>query len=39
MSDGAPEPPPLTIMGLAARTMVNHRDNKQEIVCFGTNLV
>ena len=33
MGDSAPEPPPLTIMSLAVRTIVNHRDNKREIVC------
>ncbi|KAG6370047.1 ribonuclease H-like domain-containing protein [Boletus reticuloceps] len=33
MVDGAPEPPPLTIMSLAVRTVVNHRENKREVVC------
>ncbi|KIJ65181.1 hypothetical protein HYDPIDRAFT_27902 [Hydnomerulius pinastri MD-312] len=33
MGDGAPEPPPLTIMSLAVRTVVNHRENKREVVC------
>ncbi|KAH7920526.1 hypothetical protein BV22DRAFT_1073766 [Leucogyrophana mollusca] len=33
MGDGAPEPPPLTIMSLAVRTIVNHRENKREVVC------
>ncbi|KAG2067603.1 hypothetical protein BDR04DRAFT_1104760 [Suillus decipiens] len=33
MGDSAPEPPPLTIMSLAVRTVVNHRENKREVVC------
>jgi hypothetical protein len=33
MGDGAPDPPPLTIMSLAVRTVVNHRENKREVVC------
>lgn len=33
MGDGAPEQPPLTIMSLAVRTVVNHRENKREVVC------
>ncbi|KAG9309455.1 hypothetical protein JVU11DRAFT_10424 [Chiua virens] len=33
MGDTAPEPPPLVIMSLAVRTVVNHRENKREIVC------
>ncbi|KAI6139794.1 hypothetical protein BKA82DRAFT_955077 [Pisolithus tinctorius] len=33
MGDGAPEPPPLTIMSLAVRTVLNHQENKREIVC------
>ncbi|KAI9573828.1 hypothetical protein HD554DRAFT_2052973 [Boletus coccyginus] len=33
MGDGAPEQPPLTIMSLAVRTVVNHRENKHEVVC------
>ncbi|KAF9219738.1 hypothetical protein BS17DRAFT_760418 [Gyrodon lividus] len=33
MGDGAPEPPPLTIMSLAVRTVVNHLENKREVVC------
>jgi DNA polymerase alpha subunit A len=26
--------PPLTIMSLSLRTVVNHKDNKREIVCI-----
>jgi len=33
MGDSAPEHPPLTIMSLAVRTVVNHRENKREVVC------
>ncbi|KAI6139767.1 hypothetical protein BKA82DRAFT_617919 [Pisolithus tinctorius] len=33
MGDGVPEPPPFTIMSLAARTVLNHQENKREISC------
>ncbi|KAF9244111.1 hypothetical protein BU15DRAFT_86076 [Melanogaster broomeanus] len=33
MGDGAPESPPLTIMSLAVRTVLNHVENKREVVC------
>ncbi|KAG6329610.1 hypothetical protein ID866_9478, partial [Astraeus odoratus] len=33
MGDGAPEPPPLTVMSLAVRTVVNYQENKREVVC------
>lgn len=36
--DGAPEPPPLTIMSLAVRTVVNHRENKREVVCVSARI-
>ncbi|EGN95137.1 hypothetical protein SERLA73DRAFT_77147 [Serpula lacrymans var. lacrymans S7.3] len=31
--DNTPDAPPLTIMSLAVRTVVNHHENKREIVC------
>jgi DNA polymerase alpha subunit A len=27
------ELPPLTVLSLAVRTIVNHRENKQEVIC------
>ncbi|KAH7885786.1 hypothetical protein F5I97DRAFT_1936758 [Phlebopus sp. FC_14] len=33
MGDSAPEPPPLTIMSLSVRTVVNHKANNREVVC------
>ena len=30
--------PPLTIMSLALRTVVNHVDNKREIVCIAARI-
>lgn len=33
MGDNAPEAPPLTIMSLAVRTVLNHQENRREIVC------
>ncbi|KIK93692.1 hypothetical protein PAXRUDRAFT_12489 [Paxillus rubicundulus Ve08.2h10] len=33
MGDGALELPPLTIMSLSVRTVVNHIENKREVVC------
>jgi hypothetical protein len=32
-SDGIKEMPPLTIMSLSARTVVNHKENNREVVC------
>lgn len=31
--DGAKEVPPLTVMSIAARTIVNHKENTREIIC------
>jgi DNA polymerase alpha subunit A len=30
--------PPLTIMSLSLRTVVNHKDNKREIVCIAARV-
>ncbi|EIW79037.1 hypothetical protein CONPUDRAFT_126817 [Coniophora puteana RWD-64-598 SS2] len=38
MGDGAPEPPPLTIMSMTVRTVVNHKENKREIVCVTSRI-
>ncbi|ORY24867.1 hypothetical protein BCR39DRAFT_312260 [Naematelia encephala] len=35
-SDAPKETPPLTIMSIALRTIVNHRENKTEILCATT---
>ena len=32
-ADAPKDIPPLTIMSLSVRTIVNHRENKREIVC------
>ncbi|KAL4066177.1 hypothetical protein J3A83DRAFT_4433487 [Scleroderma citrinum] len=36
--DGAPEPPPLTVMSLAVRTVLNHQENNREIVCVSSRI-
>ena len=33
VGDSAPEPPPLTVMSLSLRTVLNHQENNREIVC------
>ncbi|OAX38875.1 hypothetical protein K503DRAFT_717476 [Rhizopogon vinicolor AM-OR11-026] len=38
MGDSAPEPPPLTVMSLAVRSVVNHRENKREVVCVTSRI-
>ena len=32
-SDAPKDIPPLTVMSLSARTVVNHKENKKEVVC------
>jgi len=32
-SEAPKEMPPLTVMSLSVRTIVNHKENKREVVC------
>ena len=36
--DAPKDMPPLTIMSISVRTVVNHRENKREVVCATTRI-
>lgn len=37
-SDAPKDMPPLTVMSLSVRTVVNHKENKREVVCASARI-